>query len=566
MRRRIGGLAALVGAASLASGAIVVPGTAGAATVRADVPPSPYLAGEFCAQSQSGQTVVAQDGKIITCENNNGLRWVATGAIDFSHAVYSGDASGTEVGLTTGLSGTPATAALGQGLSSAATNSAGLTKAQSSVPGFVINPAEAATVLDYASGEAVGIGTSPTSLTAIGGPSGGQAVSTAPPNQPTATANLINQAVPGLGSIGVLDGQASTLDNACPITQPVAYGEADAANVQLLNPSTLPSFPSSAGTGPILSLAGTGASGTGTASTVSQAAFTANGDGTYGMDTVAKETIAPVTVNLANQLELTLTVAGASPSDPVTLEAHAPAEAGHPATVTLTSNDVITLTLTAGTTSITLLQIPISQLGPNGYHEDLSTSSAVPAVASAVQAALNALASSTGQSALGSLGSALTPVVNLLGTVTAALPITGSLGHIDIDATPFAIGGSPGSAPTQAANGTAAAGQVDLIHLTLGLSASVGSTPLPSSPLSSIGTLDVGHLEAAANLNQAFACPAAVVIPPATGPASQAPAGGQSLPVTGGEGGLWQPGLGVGLLALGGGLLALVRRSRRRAG
>jgi hypothetical protein len=57
-------------------------------------------------------------------------------------------------------------------------------------------------------------------------------------------------------------------------------------------------------------------------------------------------------------------------------------------------------------------------------------------------------------------------------------------------------------------------------------------------------------------------------VTPAAGGAASRPAGGAgqpgALPRTGGVGGLWQPGLGVGLLALAGGTFALLRRSRRR--
>jgi LPXTG-motif cell wall-anchored protein len=577
MRRQIGGLAALLSAASLVGGAVVLPGTAGAATVRADTPaPSPYSAGEYCSQTQAGEVVVAQNGEIITCVNNNGLRWEPTGGVEFSNAVYSGDAAGTELGLSlsTGSgslgsylpSGVPS--ALGQAVSSAATNSKGLTTAQNSVPGNVINPVEAASVLDYASGLGAGYGNSQGALTPVGG---GQATSTAPPQQPAATSSLASQTIPGLGSVGILQSQASTLANSCPITQPVAYGTSNAASAQLLDASTLPSAPGvpappagTTPTGPVISTADT-SNGTAVASTVTQTAFTSNGDGTYGADSVAKETIAPVTVNFG-AFQLQLTVAGASPSDPVTLDAHAPAN-GKPATVTLASNDVITLTAIANGTKTTILSIPISQLGPNGIHEDLSTSSPV---GSNIQTVLNTLVSQSGQSSLGSLGAAFAPIASALNGLGANSPITGSLGHIDIDATPFAIGGAPGSAPVAATNGTAASGQIDLIKLQLGLSASANGTAIPTGPLADIGTLDIGHLEAVANLNKAFSCPAAVTTAAASAPpaaAASTPAGTpQSLPVTGAEGGLWQPGLGVGLLALGGGLLLLIRRSRRRVG
>ena len=58
----------------------------------------------------------------------------------------------------------------------------------------------------------------------------------------------------------------------------------------------------------------------------------------------------------------------------------------------------------------------------------------------------------------------------------------------------------------------------------------------------------------------------AAAVTPAAGSQPAAGAAGQpgALPRTGGQGGLWQPGLGVGLLALAGGAFALLRRSRRR--
>lgn len=59
---------------------------------------------------------------------------------------------------------------------------------------------------------------------------------------------------------------------------------------------------------------------------------------------------------------------------------------------------------------------------------------------------------------------------------------------------------------------------------------------------------------------------AAPVKPAVASQAAGPGAGGQpgALPRTGGQGGLWQPGLGIGLLALAGGAFALLRRSRRR--
>lgn len=110
-----------------------------------------------------------------------------------------------------------------------------------------------------------------------------------------------------------------------------------------------------------------------------------------------------------------------------------------------------------------------------------------------------------------------------------------------------------------------ASGQIDLVHLNLGLSGTLLGMPVPTT-LSDLANLYVGHLEASADLNAPILC-TAIPAPPTTTPvASQAAAGATpgELPRTGGQGGLWQPGLGVGLLALAGGAFALLRISRRR--
>lgn len=67
----------------------------------------------------------------------------------------------------------------------------------------------------------------------------------------------------------------------------------------------------------------------------------------------------------------------------------------------------------------------------------------------------------------------------------------------------------------------------------------------------------------APTVNAAGVTPAVASQPAAAGPGFGAGQPG-ALPRTGGQGGLWQPGLGIGLLALAGGAFALLRRSRRR--
>lgn len=432
--------------------------------------------------------------------------------VPFSQAVFGGYGTGTEVQVSAVTAGTTSLANVGQGLSSASVNSAGLTSPITSETGNPVNPAEPASVKAYASGSGLQVGLAGTaaqqqSLLV------GKAESVAPPISPVVDKKLGPINLAPLVTATALNGRAATvfdpIGQACTLGQPLSFGRGDAGNVSLL--SLLP------GAVPVLSTAGTSAAGTTTANSVSDTFLSSNGDGTFGLTSEASEIIAPVTVSLLGVATLAVTVAGSTPNSPVVLDAVTTGN-GTGASVKLASNDVINVTLAVGAgppMSIPGFPISVAQLGPNGLHIDLNTATLGTAANGLVTALTGAIQNfpALGQALVTLLGPAspITPLVtNLLNGVGGALaPIANiSLGSLDVDGVPHAIGGSV-SSPPMVIGGTAASGAIDLIHLNLGLSLSV-LNGTPTTPLG-IANLFVGHLETAAALKAPITCPIPVI-------------------------------------------------------
>ncbi|MDQ2724471.1 MAG: LPXTG cell wall anchor domain-containing protein [Actinomycetota bacterium] len=82
--------------------------------------------------------------------------------------------------------------------------------------------------------------------------------------------------------------------------------------------------------------------------------------------------------------------------------------------------------------------------------------------------------------------------------------------------------------------------------------------------VTNLGGVNGTHLSGGVTLKAPTVRAAAVTPAVASQPAAGASGQPGALPRTGGQGGLWQPGLGIGLLALAGGAFGLLRRSRRR--
>lgn len=502
----------------------------------------------------------------------------AAPGVTFGAAHFSAYASGTELHLGAVTSGSTTLAGVDQAFSGASAATGGLTAPISSETGNVVQPPQPAPVRSYArgSGLEIGVGTSrvgtsdPNQVTLAG-----LAQAAAPPDDPTVSKSVPVSLAP-VATAGLVTGTATAdwLPTACP-RGPFSLGTGNLASAQLLDIPTT--------TAPTVATGGGGA-----ASTTSYTTLSPNGDGTYGISSVGQETVAPLSVNLLNLLTVHVTVAGATPDAPIGLVATTTGRSSG-ASVKLVNGGLVTVTLQpTGGPAVTVAQVELdnpSTLGPSGFlHIDLSTSdlgSALTSVSDALAAVINGTTPPT-LSPVGNLFGPGGPLQSLVGqsgmtaSAIAAKLADVSLGTLDIDAVPHAIGAAPSTPPT-VVGGTQAAGAIDLVHLHLALDIqSVLGVAVPSNPLGStdIADLRLGHLEASATDAAPIDCnppattgSATAVLPPTVAPAPPpvAPAAPvvKTLPFTGAMGGPWQPFAGLGLLALGGGAFALVRRARR---
>lgn len=449
-----------------------------------------------------------------------------TTPVPFGAAQFSGYSTGTETQLSSlSVAGSNPLAGVGQGVASAAVAHDGLTRSIVSESGNVVNPAEPASIKAYGSGAGLTLAVAaPT--TAEQAIIAGRATASSPPIGPEVTKQVgpINAAP--LATVDALNGRADAIYDpaglVCPLGQPISFGRGDAANVQLAN-LNLPG-------GPIANTAGSAGAGTTTANTTSETFLSSNGDNTFGLSTASSEIVAPITLNVLGLIKLQLTIGGATPNSPVTLISTASGEPNKPATVSLADNDAVNLTLSVANgppQEVPGFPVTPAQLGPGGLHINLSSTT----IGSALQAGLGGLTGTQLGSALAPILGPNTPLVtglsgllNTLGQAGAPI-IKGSLGSIDIDATPHAIGGSVTSPPTLI-GGTVAAGAIDLVHLNLDASATLlavgggAGIPLPNT---TIANLFVGHLESAAALNAPITCPIPVIKtanPPSLNPGS----------------------------------------------
>jgi hypothetical protein len=572
------------------------------------------------------------------------------GAVPFSQANFNGYATGDELHL-----GLPALSALSaatglnlnsldQGLSSASTSTAGLTSNLTSELGTLIQPAQVPSV--HAFNEGAGLQVDLGSITGSVGslvnnlktliplPS----ISIAPPD----SAAAINQIGPinldPVLNAAALTGEAQAAwpGTSCP-TGNLSYGLGNAAAVHLLSvpgvsvpglsgASLSPSSLTSAGvtTAPLLSTTG---NGTSVSQSKSLTSLVSNGDGSYGIQTQASDIIAPITLNVLGLAQVQIAVHSAGGvNDPVTLTATTSGENSVPASLKLSTDDILDVNLTALGKTVSLAHVPLTTIGQNGLHIPLSISGILTGLSqidlpSIVTDTLNQIITGLQQvgqalpqplqqpvsTVLGQMSSLVNgPVSNVLNTVQSTVQtvtnqptvaqllslIEGTLnlnlGSIDVDTFPHAIGGNWNDPAVQKTDGTAASGALDLLKVNLGLKGSsiniggqtipagtipgvsqaisipsIASIPLSGTPLDSIANLALDHLEAASTQQQPIACVTAAQTTPTTTPSTPPVTHAPALPFTGGPGGLWQPLGGVALLGVGGGALALVRRMRR---
>ncbi|HEX4864125.1 MAG TPA: hypothetical protein VFV02_08640 [Acidimicrobiales bacterium] len=562
----------------------------------------------------------------------------------FSQANFNGYATGDELHLglpvvdqllgSTGVS----VSSIDQALSSASTSTAGLTSGLNSELGTLIQPPQAAGVKAFNLGQGLSldlgqIGSTVNSVLTNLKQSLLPAVSFAPPDLPASITSLLQLPLDPILNAGVIQGEAKAAwpGTSCP-TGNLSYGLGNLASASVLTGlPAIGSIPglSSAGvsTAPLLSTAGSG--GQAVAQTKSLTDLVSNGsDGTYGIQTQAQDIIAPLSVNLAGIATLNVGVHSANGNlDPVTLTATTSGENSVPASLNLSTDDILDVTVTALGQTVSLVHLPLSTIGQHDYPltltglvnglAGLDVPSVLISTLNQVISGLNQLASSTPvsnaiQTITGLIQNQLTPVLGQVGT-TVSNAITQvvqtptvqqllnviqgtvnlSLGDLRVDTQPHAIG-NPNAPSVASADGTHASGALDLLNLHLGLQGSsinIGGQTIPAGtipgvsqaiaippilniPLSSaltdkIANPVLGHLEAASTLNSPIACTvAATTTPPVqqVGPTpTPTPTVAPKLPFTGGPGGLWQPVTGVGFLGVGGGTLALLRRLRKRS-
>lgn len=449
------------------------------------------------------------------------------GAVDFAHATFNGDSSGDITSVGAISTGATNAANVVQAFSGATTNTAGLTTplvgdtAGNVNSGLLIQPTQAAAVKAYGTGTGLSAG-----LAAASNGSGnqvnqaGRAEQVAPPNGATVTTALPNSSgltLPGgAASASALTGRASAIFDAttCPLGQPISYGLGNAANVSALAFSGLgTSLPGLGTTLPIpggipVPTTGSLINSAGVSQTDSETFLSSNGDGTYGVSTQARATIAPLTVNLFGAASLVITVGGIDPSNPLTFTASTTGE-GSGAQVALSNNAIIHVQLVIPTQAMTIDLVPAMSLntlvGAGGI--------TIPLNLNQLGTALN-----TAVSQVPALGPTLLPVVatftGALAPVLAALP-NASFGSITLGKPPRAINSSP-SAPgpttppfgaASTSEGTNASGAFDLARVNLQLPAAAAATGAPTN----LANLAIGHFEAQATNAAPIICSLPVI-------------------------------------------------------
>jgi LPXTG-motif cell wall-anchored protein len=449
----------------------------------------------FSAISTPAASAVPTNAVTFGCFNNPGAGCPA--------ARFNGYATGSELHLSGLTAGTTTLANLDQGFSGASTASAGLTKVINSETTSVVQPAQAAGTKAYGTGAGLEIGLGTDSLPTTDQNQikvAGRAEQIAPPNGPAVTSDI---SIPGdpLIRASVLKGEGAAVydGQVCPLGQPISYGLGHAADAQVLIVN---------GT-QVINTAGPG---TATAQSTSETYLSPNGDGSFGLSTTASDIIAPLTVNVPGALQVVASVQSAGgPSDPVTLTAKTTGESTG-AKLAFSSDDILKVDLVtpAGTTNI--ITIPLSSIGQGGLHIPLSTSnstlltqlsgaasglaSTIPAIGPAISGVLT---QPQVTSLLTQLGTTVSQVTQQVATI--------NLGSIDVDTYPHVIG-QAATDPAVPVGGTSAAGALDLLHLNLAVSGTVGTQALPTI---SLANFFAGHLETAANLTSPIVCSIPVI-------------------------------------------------------
>jgi len=212
-------------------------------------------------------------------------------------------------------------------LSTAAFNSQGLSQGILSETGATVSPAQAGKNSYASTGAAqVGLGTDPTQFK-----NQNQLIlsklleASAPPSTDVKDQLVEIPGNPLLYAKAAYERSAANWSTtACPLGQPIAYGENALAKAEVLNTNTAAGAPAlgADGSQPLVSV-NTGSDPRSTNFSKSYNYLFPNGDGTFGVGSVTHMTIAPVTLFKGTANELTIEVSG-----PLTLRAEASGKPG----------------------------------------------------------------------------------------------------------------------------------------------------------------------------------------------------------------------------------------------
>lgn len=467
---------------------------------------------------------------------------VPSDAVSFANANFHGYASGDEIHLGAVTVSGKSVADTEEGYSGATTDTAGLAApvigddGGTTGTGLLVQPAEPASDKAFGTGAGLEVGlVAPADASADQLKLAGLAQQVAPPDSSPAVSTLLNsgscQVVDGdteclnlpdgLASAGALTGEGAAVFNpdVCPLGQPISYGFGDAADAELLSFADTTALAGALnGLGITVPSTGDVLTNTGDARTVSQTFLSPNGDGTYGLATEAETTIAPVSLNLFGAASVQLEIGGAlnsngtaNPAVPISLTAKATGESSG-AELTLAANDVVSLTLTVGPTTTTILPATSIDdlIGQGGLDIDLDPQTLVGQLSAAVNqnpvlAKIPVLGSTLG-TVVATAASSLSPVTSKLpndslGSIALGTPVRA------IDSAPSAkVSGTPTplGAPSST-EGTTASGAFDLARVLIAPAA--GGT----TPSTVLANFYVGHLEASAELTAPIECTLPVI-------------------------------------------------------
>jgi hypothetical protein len=373
--------------------------------------------------------------------------------VPFSQAAFAAYGTGSELHVDALTAGATTVAGVDQAFSGESTNSSAamLTKSIASETGACVQPALAGGSAAYGRGSGLEVGLAagnncspPPNQVVLPG----LAQASAPPIGPPVIGQTIPVSIPPLADASAVDGRASAVFDpaACPLGQPLSYGEGDAADGGLIT----------SGSTEVLSISGTGKPGTSTAVAQSQSYsyLSSNGDGTFGVTSVAKAIIAPITLSLPGDPSpagLSITVQGENPLTPLTLTAVATGKPGG-ASVKVSGNATLVI---AGTGALSIIP-------PTPFF-------------------LNTL---TGKG----LNVALPPAPNTIVSLGVGNPAR----SVQLGVTPPDPAIPPVTTNKGVNDGTTAMGAFDLLSLSIALPALTGA------PALKIANLRLGHLEVGA--------------------------------------------------------------------